>query len=212
MTMPSFGNFDDLDLSSLRDSLGDVEIPTAPIEPPEPSVKRPRGRPRGSGRKTVAIPVTESYEDDPKIFAPAPLTKRDEKDIAIRLEAILTGVTGIPSMMLEKEYMRMTDEEANGIAVPLASYLSRNVDTIPVARQIIENYDIAGVLLGLMMYAMRLYRDRRLEVAANNAAAEQAASKRVAQRSTPSEERSEDGNVGRTVIPGASSYGISSPI
>lgn len=212
MTTPSFDSFEGFDLDALRASIGDVEIPTTPIEEPtftEPIVKRRRGRPRKNPLPETTESIDTSFIDEaPVVFAPVPLTKRAEKDVAERLQQIFTGGTSIPSMMLDKEYLKMTDEEAAAIAVPLASYLSRNADTIPVARQIIENYDLAGVILGVLMYTMRLYRDRKLEVDSTK----QASRTSVEQRSVVREERQEVWDASRAATPGASSYGIAPQI
>lgn len=128
-----------------------------------PSPKRRRGRPR-----KTPLPTEDSYSEPesvkpPFVEAPAKLTRRDEREVAERLAKMLSGGTGIASMA--KPYLQMTDEEAKDISDPLASYLVRNADTIPIAGQILENYDLAAIVFGVMAYVVRVYRDRRDEIA-----------------------------------------------
>jgi len=153
------------DLANIRANLGLNDGPTDDDNGERifPQPKRRRGRPRKS-----PLPSEDSYSEPseaarpPIVEAPAKLTKRDEREVAERLAKMLTGGTGIASMA--KPYLEMTEEEAKDIADPLASYLVRNADTIPIAGQILENYDLAAIVFGVMAYVVRVYRDRRTEV------------------------------------------------
>ncbi len=133
------------------------EVESAPIEQP---IKRKRGRPRKH-------PLPEGSEDKGSgttpLISPAPLNKRDEKEVSTRLQSMLKGGTGIAGNV--KPYLEMTDEEAKAIADPLSSYLVRNADTIPVARQVLENYDLLAIMFGVMAYVARVYSDRSAELA-----------------------------------------------
>ncbi len=164
--------FTDEDLAAIKQQLelpeNEVTDP-APIVP-TPVVKRGRGRPR---KHPLPVPAVESSTDaviTPVVdtpLPPAPMTKRDEREVASRLKSMLQGGTGVMSNV--KGYLEMTDEEAEAISAPLASYLVRNADTMPVARQVLENYDLAAITLGVAGYAARVARDRREEAAANAA-------------------------------------------
>lgn len=121
-------------------------------EPP----KRRRGRPPGSKNKPKVdsfAPVTDNL---PTLASP-PLSTRDKKEVATRLAGILSGVTGVASVA--KPYFQMTDEEAEAIATPLASYLIRTEATSGVARQILDEYDVAAFVIAAAAYLVRVYRD-----------------------------------------------------
>jgi hypothetical protein len=149
------------DLANIRANLGLTDGPVnATGDETFVMPKRRRGRPRKSPLPTED---TEPSEFRPPIVdTPAKLTRRDEREVAERLAKMLSGGTGIASMA--KPYLQMTDEEAKDISDPLASYLVRNAETIPIAGQILENYDLAAIVFGVMAYVVRVYRDRRDEV------------------------------------------------
>jgi hypothetical protein len=141
------------------------EAASIPIEMP----KRKRGRPKGSKTRGKFDSIKSNNDPEPEerdagtvSFPPAPLTKRDEREVASRLASILTGGTGVLGMA--KPYLEMTEEEARAIADPLSSYLVRNADTMPIARQVLENYDLLAITLGVMAYVVRVYRDRSAEL------------------------------------------------
>lgn len=158
--------FDLEEIEAIKASLGATnvdetqETPTSEIRP-----KR-RGRPPGSKNKPTQ-PVLEYSTDlgSGHVDLPAvPLTKREEREVAVRLSNILMGATGMGAVV--KPYIPMTEEEATAIAEPLASYLIRNEPTSGIAREILENYDLVAMTLGVGAYGVRVYHDRKSEVAA----------------------------------------------
>lgn len=158
--------FDADEIAAIKASMGvaDVdetqETPTSEIRP-----KR-RGRPPGSKNK-LTQPVLEYSTDlgSGHVDLPTtPLTKREEKEVASRLTNIFMGATGMGGVV--KPYIPMTEEEAAAIAEPLASYLIRNEPTNGIAREILENYDLVAMTLGVGAYGVRVYHDRKSEVAA----------------------------------------------
>lgn len=175
--VPGF-TFDPAEIEKIRAEAGVTDLPPADQSIDIPAPARPR-RKRGRPRKynPDGSPKYPHPEDSPESgraessdaaspsgsFPPAPLSKRDEREVAVRLANILTGATGMASVV--KPYLQMTEEEAKAIADPLSSYLVRNSDTIPVAKQILENYDLLAITLGVMAYVIRVYRDRSNEIA-----------------------------------------------
>jgi hypothetical protein len=158
--IPAF-DFDLDEMAAIREQL-QSEVPAVETVISETPVQpKRRGRPPGSKNRAKVV-----SEDgiDPFPVGPAPLTKRDEREVSSRLTNILTGGTGVLS--LAKDYLVMTDDEAKAIADPLASYLVRNADVMPIARQVLENYDLAAITLGVAAYSVRVYHDRSIEVAA----------------------------------------------
>jgi hypothetical protein len=162
---PAF-TFSEEEIADIKRTLGVTEDGPAEggesFTQPE-STRRRRGRPRKS-----PLPEESSFEPREQIIEPAKLTRRDEREVSERLANILTGSTGILSMA--KDYLAMTEQEAKDIADPLSSYLVRNAETIPIARQVLENYDLAAIVLGVMAYVVRVYHDRSVEVATVRAA------------------------------------------
>lgn len=156
--IPSF-SLDDLE--AVRESLGITETPgtDTPTTYTTP-IRRKRGRPRKS-----PLPTAESIAEEPvSIVPPAKLTRTEQKELAERLKNILFGASGIPAGLFDRPYIQMTDQEARNIADPTASYLERVSETNPIARQIIDNYDLAAIAIGLIAYFMRVVGDRREEV------------------------------------------------
>lgn len=153
--------FDQSEIDAIREKLALPEPPDGDGTLEQPAPRRRRGRPPGVKNKVTI------EQEEPAILAPATLTKRNEREVAERLQNMLMGGTGILGMA--KPYLPMTKDEAEAIAVPLASYLVRNADTIPIAHQILENYDLAAILLGTAAYTARVYNDRRDEVATERA-------------------------------------------
>lgn len=170
-SIPSF-TFDPEEIARIRAEAGVTDLP--PMDEPvvitqPPPRQKKRGRPRALNPDGSYKYPKPSDEGGPEIdreasplLSPAPLTKRDEREVATRLVGILTGATGMAGVV--KPYLEMTDDEARAIADPLASYLVRNADTLPVARQVLENYDLLAILLGVMAYVVRVYRDRSNEI------------------------------------------------
>jgi len=159
-SIPSF-TFSADDIASIKASLGTTDVDESQETPISEVRPKRRGRPPGSKNKT-------SYTETPPIsetgiIPPAPLTKRDEREVAKRLSNLLQGATGMGGMV--KPYLPMTEREANDIAEPLASYLVRNEPTNGVAREILENYDILAMVMGVGAYGVRVYSDRKQELA-----------------------------------------------
>src|SRR5512143_1527419 len=127
--------FDEEAIAAIRQNLG---IPDVDETQPEPYIEEPIKRRRRGAR--ISNRSAEEREETPAFVEPAKLTKRDEREVNERLQKIMLGATGMLSMA--KPYLEMTPEEAEAIAEPLSSYLVRNADTIPVARQVLENYDL----------------------------------------------------------------------
>ena len=164
MDVPNF-TFSDADIEALKAAAGAVNVDELQDTPVSEERPKRRGRPIGSKNKAY---TTEQEDEVPstgfRVEVPAkPLTKREEKDVATRLQSILTGATGMAGMV--KPYLPMTEEEAEAIAVPLASYLVRNEATNGVAREILENYDLLAMAMGMGAYTVRVYKDRKDEVA-----------------------------------------------
>lgn len=154
--------FDPDEIAAIKASLGAVDVDESQDTPISEIRPKRRGRPPGSKNKIYE--TVDQPETAPGVSLPAaPLTKREEREVASRLENILTGATGMAGMV--KPYLPMTDEEAKAIAEPLASYLVRNEATSGIAREILENYDLLALTLGVGAYSVRVYRDRKSEVA-----------------------------------------------
>lgn len=98
---------------------------------------RRRGRPKGSKNKRP--------------------TTRDSKEVAERIEAMLTGGTGI--LALVRDHFQMTDEEAEDIAKPLSDYLIRQEDNSEVIREFLDKYDIVAAGIAILTYLVRVWRD-----------------------------------------------------
>ncbi len=193
-------------LDNIRATLGlnAGDVPPDNLLPPDPVVpKRRRGRPRKH-------PISETGTTVPELAAeeaartgtplpPAKLGRRDEKEVSERITNMFMGATGIASQA--KPYLAMTEEEAKAIADPLSSYLVRNAETIPVAQQILENYDLLAIVLGVLAYTVRIYRDRAEELAeqrANNQPANGLPSESFIDRITQSANSAESGQEERS--------------
>lgn len=154
-----------LEISSAKASLGlpdnEVEdyIEDEELELSESAKNKLKGKLSRSARYSKPTVVSDTP------LPPAPLGKRDEREVKVRIQNIMLGATGI--LGNAKEYLAMTDDEAEAIAEPLASYLVRNADTIPVARQVLENYDLAAITIGVGAYVVRVYHDRVIESSEN---------------------------------------------
>lgn len=157
-------------LKAIRDTLGlgENDIPPENLLPPEPvKPKRRRGRPRKYPVSETGTTVPELAEEEARRtgqpIPPPKLTKRNENEVSERITNMLIAATGIASQA--KPYLAMTEEEAKAISDPLSSYLVRNAETVVVAQQILENYDLLAIALGVLAYTVRVYRDRSDELA-----------------------------------------------
>lgn len=152
-------DIDPAKLAEVRARQGSSTV-TAPVETAAP--KRGRGRPR-----KVVAPAPEPEEmqatESQLGFEPAPFISVDEKKLAQRLQGFFTGTTGIAGAFIV-DYLRMTDEEAEAIAEPLASYLLRRAPDSESIQQFVENYDLLAIITGTTAYAGRVYRDRKEDV------------------------------------------------
>ena len=155
--LPSFV-FSEEEIAAIKASVGATDVDETQGVPI--SEVRPRRKP-GRPRKEPVLVISDS--SGPELKSPAiPLTKREEREVAERLTNILAGATGMGGVV--KPYIPMTDEEAKAIAEPLASYLIRNEATSGVAREILQNYDLVAMTLGVGSYAVRVYSDRKREL------------------------------------------------
>lgn len=198
--LPSF-SFSEDEIANIKASLGAVDVDEtqdAPVNEIRP--RRKPGRPRKN-----PLPEPE-VSTSPEFKSPAiPLTRREEREVAERLANILGGITGMGGVV--KPYIPMTDEEAKAIAEPLASYLIRNEPTSGIAREILQNYDIVAMVLGVGSYGVRVYSDRKHELAAERPD-NTTATQRVSEHSGQSNGRQPNEGVGSLVsIPNASSSG-----
>lgn len=163
MTFPQMQSLSEEEKAAIRAqfqvAMNEVESESPPsaevsAEPAPP--RRRRGRPPGSKNRpkpTDYAPVNET----PPTLATPPLTTRDQREVATRLAGILSGVTGVASVV--RPYFQMTDDEANAIAIPLTSYLIRTESTSGMARQILDEYDVAAFVIAAAAYLVRVYRD-----------------------------------------------------
>lgn len=156
-TLPSF-SFTPEEIANIKASVGAVDVEPGQEIVNEERPKRKPGRPR---KNPLPEPEPSTTGIDLKSVN-VPLTRREEREVAERLANILGGLTGIGGVV--KPYIPMTDDEAKAIAEPLASYLIRNEPTSGVAREILENYDIVAMMLGVGAYGVRVYSDRKREL------------------------------------------------
>lgn len=149
--------FDASEIEAIRSRLALPEPVDGAEGIEQPAPRKRRGRPPGSKNRN-----SEELVETTNVIPPATLTKRDEREVAERLGNILLGGTGM--LGIAKPYLPMTEDEAKAIAVPLASYLVRNAETLPIAKQVLENYDLAAITLGVAAYSVRVYSERRNEM------------------------------------------------
>lgn len=167
MTFPTVGIPDEDEKEKIRAQfasiLSEPDIDTSNVRVTEQPAPRRRGRPPGSRNKPKPEDFAPKYtnpEDIPTLNAP-PLSTRDQKEVAKRLAGILEGITGVASVA--KPYFQMTPEEAEAIATPLSTYLIRQEATSGVAKQILEEYDMAAFAIALAAYVVRVYLDVKAE-------------------------------------------------
>jgi hypothetical protein len=157
--VPTIDPSSDDERARIRAEFGHIfkEVEENPIEQSAP---RRRGRPPGSRNKPKPQDYAPVSEELPTLSTP-PLSTRDQKEVAKRLSGILVGLTGVASTA--KPYFQMTEEEAEAISVPLTSYLIRTEATSQIARQVLDEYDVAAFVIALAAYMVRVYRDFRTE-------------------------------------------------
>ena len=112
--VPGF-TFSEEEIAKIKASVGAVDVDPNQETPVGEDRPKRRGRPPGSKNKTSVPQTTVSFEDDKAEIklAPAPLSKREEREVAARITNILTGATGMAGMV--KPYLPMTEEEAKAI-------------------------------------------------------------------------------------------------
>lgn len=165
MVMPEF-EFSDEDLARVRAKIG-----TAPSKPVSPiadtisgSLPRKRGRRRTAGQNPEPINQQPELASDQTLgFQPAPLISVDERLFAQRLQGFMEGTTGIAGAFV-KPYLAMTQDEAQAIAEPLASYLIKRAPDSEMIREFVENYDLLAIITGVGAYTARVYHDRKDDV------------------------------------------------
>lgn len=178
--VPSFVSLDSDALERIRADLGVENLPDQEFTESMPPRKRRRGRPRKYerdeyGRVLKDKPLSpeqaaQTEYQEPKALdtLPAsPLTTRDSKEIAARLETLLQGASEVGAALLNP-HMKMIGKEAENIAKPLTSYVVRTEATSAVARRIINDYDIAAFVMATIAYMVRVVKDVQNERAANS--------------------------------------------
>lgn len=198
--IPNF-TFTDEEIAIIKASAGVIDVDEAQASPV--SEIRPRRKP-GRPRKVPLVDVEPTVLLTDKLPA-APLTKREEREVSVRLANILSGGTGMLGVV--KPYLPMTDEEATAIAEPLASYLIRNEATSGVAREILENYDIVAMMLGVGSYGVRVYADRKQEVREATPINTTATQRISSMPTTDNEQRPNEGTGLEISVPNASRGG-----
>lgn len=163
MVFPTVGTPDEDELASIRAQFTSILAEEeTPSEQPPP--KRGRGRPPGSKNRPKPSDYEPIYTDPDRelpTLAKPPLSTRDQKEVAKRLAGILTGITGVASVA--KPYFQMTDDEADAIATPLSTYLIRQEATSGVAKQVLEEYDMAAFVIAIAAYVVRVWLDFKSE-------------------------------------------------
>jgi len=200
--LPGF-SFTQEEIDRIKASVGAVDVDET--QQPFVNEERPKRKPGRPRKNPLPEPEVkpEGIELKP---VNVPLTKREEKEVASRLANILGGITGMGGMI--KPYIPMTDEEAQAIAEPLASYLIRNEPTSGIAKEILENYDIVAMMLGVGAYGVRVYSDRKSELAAERPA-NTTAIQRVSEHSESDNGRlPNEGISGAELVPNGSRSGI----
>lgn len=129
-------------------------------------IKRRRGRPRKYLRDQFNRPIKdkpiEGSEEEPTVPLPAaPLTTRDAKEVAIRFKGILIGATQLGAVL--DPAILMTDQEAENISKPLASYMLRTEATSKMAQRVLNEYDVVAFVLAIAAYMVRVVKDMRSE-------------------------------------------------
>ena len=207
MTFPTIGmpEDDDSRRAALRaaflEAAADDSIDTSEVkQTDEQPAPRRRGRPPGSKNRPKPsdfAPTGPNVSQPLPTLANPPLSTRDQKEVAKRLAGILEGVTGVAAVA--KPYFQMTPEEAESIATPLSTYLIRTEGTSGVAKQILEEYDIAAFVIALAAYVVRVYSDMRAERAIAEMPAQVVNDERKAKKPSVREQTDSKRDLARTI-------------
>lgn len=163
--VPGFATLDPDILASVREDLGvDNLLEETPTESARPKRRR-RGRPRkwardSEGKPIVGVPVDQESSDQERpleTLKPNPLTTRDSKEIAARLQSILQGGSELAAVF--NPAFQMQGKEAENIAKPLTSYIIRQEATSAIAQRVINDYDIAAFVIATLAYMVRVIKD-----------------------------------------------------
>lgn len=162
--VPDFKMPDPDELARIRADLGvDKVLSEEPIQEDRPRHRR-RGRPRKYARdefgrvlKDQPLDPNSTSEEPLSVLPSPPLTGRDTKEVAKRLSGILIGATSVGAVM--NPAIQMTQSEADNIATPLTAYLARTEATSRIARQVLDEYDIAAFVIASLAYIVRVVKD-----------------------------------------------------
>lgn len=204
---------DDPDILEIEDAKPSFDSPAVQTTLPDGSVKRGRGRPKGSRNRPK---FDEEGNPLPTgrlgIAAIHYANKRDALEVSNRLQSIMVGGTGIASVV--RPHLQMRPDEAKDIADPLTSYLLRQEQYSPRIREFLDKYDIVAAGLAFMTYLVRVWVDDgkyRKEHGSANTRSETVVDSTARPSEPEFRESSNEGNDERTQTYGGVS-GISTPI
>lgn len=153
--VPTFGDIPiHVSRVNVSDDLPDDEVvvdifPTSGsprIVDDEVTIPKKRGRPLGSkNRSNVPLPNLGS------------IVKGRAGDLSVRGQAILKGTTGLGAIW--RPHILMTDEEAQAICDPLASYLVRQAEYSDVIADFIDRWDLFAVVIATLAYLVRVIKE-----------------------------------------------------
>lgn len=177
ITRVSSNDPDDEVVVDMFPTSGSPKIPTEEVATP----KR-RGRPPGSkNRSNVPLPNLGS------------IVKGRAGDLSIRGQAILKGTTGLGAIW--RPHILMTDEEAQAICDPLASYLVRQAEYSEVIAEFIDRWDLFAVVIATLAYLVRVIKeDNEYRATLRESGAERPRRRTVEQLRKDVPERTENGS------------------